>query len=242
MVIIATLNVHEWSNSSGDCTIDEIITLIITSNIDIIGLQETSKQSLMTVANKLHNFNYIYNRKTAIFSKYPIDRNIPQKTTSERYISGIVTLPNNKTINIICVHLDYKHEPIRIKQMKTIMKNRNINNTSLILLGDFNALTKNDYSNYEWDRISSIRKSNKWEQPVDELTTQITSPDYWKLFDSKYITNNVYGPLHTCRFDTRIDYIYVNKKFINEWNITKMKHIVAMPSATDHNLVLIEFK
>mgnify|MGYP001185547571 FL=1 len=39
-----------------------------------------------------------------------------------------------------------------------------------------------------------------------------------------------------------IDYIYLNKNLINEWNINKMKHIVAMPSATDHNLVLIELK
>ena len=34
MVIIASLNVHEWSNRSGDCIIDEIIKLIINSNID----------------------------------------------------------------------------------------------------------------------------------------------------------------------------------------------------------------
>jgi len=242
MVIIASLNVHEWSNSSGDCTIDEIIELIINSNIDIIGIQETNKQSLMKVAKKLHNFNYIYNRKTAIFSKYPIDRNMSQKTTLERYISGIVTLQDNTTIHIICVHLDYKNEPTRIKQMETIMKNRDIDNKSLILLGDFNALTKNDYSKNEWCRIASIRKSNKWEQPLDELTNKITSQNYWKLFDSRYIANNISGPLHTCRFDTRIDYIYLNKKLINKWNINKMKHIIAMPFATDHNLVLIKLK
>ena len=37
-----------------------------------------------------------------------------QKTTLERYISGIVTLQDNKTVHIICVHLDYKYEPTRI--------------------------------------------------------------------------------------------------------------------------------
>ena len=40
-----------------------------------------------------------------------------------------------------------------------------------ILLGDFNALTRNDYDYSKWANIVNIREKGKWEQlPVHILT------------------------------------------------------------------------
>lgn len=35
-----------------------------------------------------------------------------------------------------------------------------------------------DYSDQEWKSISDVRKKNRWEAPVSELTTRMTSRDH----------------------------------------------------------------
>ena len=62
MLRIGSLNIHEWRNRSGKCTVDEITTLLIQSNLDIIGLQETSEKPLKKLAEKLGKYDY-YKKK-----------------------------------------------------------------------------------------------------------------------------------------------------------------------------------
>ena len=107
-------------------------------------------------------------------------------------------------------------------------------------MGDFNSLTRDDYVQKKWNDIIKVRKYAKWEYPVSELTTIITNN--WELTDIRKIASNILGPLGTCRFDSRIDYIYVNKMFIRLWENYKIIHTVTMPIATDHNLVSGMFK
>ena len=42
-----------------------------------------------------------------------------------------------------------------------------------IWAGDFNALTKEDYSESSWNNITEVRKRNCWESPKVELTTKV---------------------------------------------------------------------
>ena len=44
-----------------------------------------------------------------------------------------------------------------------------------IWTGDFNALTKEDYSDEEWEDIARVRARNLWERPHTELTDKVTS-------------------------------------------------------------------
>ena len=46
-------------------------------------------------------------------------------------------------------------------------------------------------------------------------------------------------PIKTCRFDTRIDYIYANEAFLKDWALQEVKHID--DNASDHNMVLATF-
>jgi predicted secreted protein len=43
-----------------------------------------------------------------------------------------------------------------------------------IWTGDFNALTREDYTNEQWNHITGVRKQNGWELPKTELTTQVS--------------------------------------------------------------------
>ena len=242
MYKIGTLNVHQWSDSNYQYNSDKILQLLKNNDIDIIGLQETDEKPLEKFSKQLGQYNYIYNRNTAILSKYNI-KNLT-KDTKERYTIGRILLPNQQNIVILCLHLDYKYEPTRITQMEHIISKLELTKHPIVILGDFNALTKNDYSKKKWENIYTIRKENKWELPLTILTDRITSnqEDGWDLIDSRKIAKEISGPLTTCRFDTRIDYIYINKNLKKNWNIYKYECINAIPNITDHNLVIIFLK
>ena len=38
-----------------------------------------------------------------------------------------------------------------------------------IWCGDFNALTREDYSEAEWNRVGRVRAANNWESPRTEV-------------------------------------------------------------------------
>ena len=242
IIKIGTLNVHEWSNRSNECTEDEIIKLLSSYDLDIIGIQETNEKHLEKICKKLGSLNFLYSRKTALLSKYSIKKKSPDKT-KEKYISADIRISDEiDPINVTCIHLDYMYEPKRLKEFDNIMNNSS--NSYGIWIGDFNALTENDYSKKEMAKITEQRKSSKWEEPHFNLTNKIIShhTNGYKLYDVRLNARKVLGPLYTCRFNTRIDYIYVNGKVINSFIIKEVLHVNAMPFATDHNLVIAKLE
>ncbi len=105
-----------------------------------------------------------------------------------------------------------------------------------IWTGDFNALTREEYSEEAWDKITRIRAQNSWELPRTDVTTRMKSigfKDTWELAGRP-------PPIKTCRFDTRIDYIYANDKFLELFTVEKV--IVVDDDASDHNMVIATFK
>ena len=46
-------------------------------------------------------------------------------------------------------------------------------------------------------------------------------------------------PIKTCRFDTRIDYIYVTPAWLEKWNLNSVETID--DKASDHNMVISTF-
>ena len=46
-------------------------------------------------------------------------------------------------------------------------------------------------------------------------------------------------PVKTCRFDTRIDYIYISPTFLNKWKLETVQTID--DKASDHNMVISVF-
>ena len=48
------------------------------------------------------------------------------------------------------------------------------------------------------------------------------------------------GPLKTCRFNTRIDYVFTNESWRRKWKLTKVECID--DNASDHNMVIGTFE
>lgn len=237
MIRLATFNVHEWTNGLHKYSLQSIVKLIISSNIDILALQETTETQLQKI-KALNIYNYIHYKDCAILSKFPIKKHKPSKHV-ERFINADIVLPNNlPVLNITCLHLDYETEPTRIKELQNIM-NYIDDKTKIypsIVLGDFNSLTQKDYNKKEWQDISDIRKINMWEKPVSDITNMMTQK--YNYYDTRNIAIQKTGDLYTCRFHTRIDYIYCNHLLHNKFHIKKCEHINAIPDISDHNLIV----
>ena len=81
---------------------------------------------------------------------------------------------------LTCLHLDYKYEPYRLKEIDVITKTiesliskADGNNNLHIWAGDFNSLTKEDYTPEEWEEITRVRRVNCWERPHVDVTTKV---------------------------------------------------------------------
>lgn len=87
-----------------------------------------------------------------------------------------VELGKNLHLYLTCLHLDHRMEPTRLVEVEAIHNSLSDvfkADYCQIWTGDFNALTKEDYSEEYWDKITSVRAKNSWELPQVELTNTV---------------------------------------------------------------------
>ena len=92
---------------------------------------------------------------------------------------------------------DHRLEPTRLLEADKIRETTAslFENDSLqIWTGDFNAITREDYSQKEWDDLTSVRERNCWELPKTELTTKVRNSSSSMLFrfEQKYFPFKFY--------------------------------------------------
>lgn len=107
-----------------------------------------------------------------------------------------------------------------------------------VLLGDLNALTRNDYSDDQWARVARVREKSHWEAPVSNLTDTLRDNGMVDCWDCARSAPPL--PLSTCRYDTRIDYIFLDKAMYERTRVHQCE-VVPTRGATDHELVVAEF-
>ena len=219
---IMSLNVHNFCNSDMKDSLLDVKSLIL--KYDIIALQEVyNKEKLGEI---VEGYNYSYNRGLLLMTKHRIE--LLKNKSNDKFISLFILL-NGIKIFVTNVHLNYIDEKVRNEEIDDILEKINTytHEYPSILLGDFNALTKSDYTVKEWSDIFNVRKYGQWELPVHELTD--------KLKEEWYDCGK-YNPLVTSRYNTRVDYIYTKNMKIIHYNIEE-----TMPSISDHNLVMMRF-
>lgn len=158
---------------------------------------------------------------------------------NRRFLTAEIEVSKEISVFLTCLHLNHKLEPIRLQEIDNIRHHLEPvfkENQCQIWTGDFNALTREDYSDDEWQKITAIRAKNHWELPKTGLTTQVKKygfKDCWTIVGCP-------KPFKTCRFNTHIDYIYANEAMLDKAEVISVTHIE--DSASDHNMVLAKFK
>jgi endonuclease/exonuclease/phosphatase family metal-dependent hydrolase len=240
---VGTFNAHNWFNADEEMTLEAAARLLTDADLDVFALQEVTAESTEDLVRVLGGrYRHIQKGMVAIVSRLPLAQDTNTPVRHVRHCSAIVRLPCGKCLKVVTVHLNHVCEQRRRRQVHECISSGGL--ACDILLGDFNSLTRSDYSAQMWDAIASVRSDNAWEAPVAEVTAMLKGPlpegrkglafmDAWQSAASRK------GPLSTCRFDTRIDYIYLGTAIAQNWTITEFEHVVAIPAVSDHNLVVV---
>ncbi|CAF3928044.1 unnamed protein product, partial [Rotaria sp. Silwood1] len=154
-----TLNVYLFLNaSSGECNIDDLRSILKPFDLCLLAGQEVFTNERLDELTKSSSFLYsIYDADrqhsfdNAIASRYPLES---CKNQSASFLSDGVTRsilkchlhddhPCIENHLFTVIHLDHLNDSNRLKQSKAFTREKDFID---ILLGDINALTRDDYS------------------------------------------------------------------------------------------------
>eukprot|EP01083_Nonionella_stella_P097072 272891_1 len=253
---IATWNVHGWRDSNRSSNINRVITALYNDPVDVIGFQEAQyigirnvlrllRQQLHFIMTSDQTMNRMFSPGVVIASKYKITNTIMR--TNDRIQLNIVQTPFQRDgkyidIGVINVHLNHEEESIRVLQYKEMLKmieDNDYKEMPLVLLGDFNALNRRDYDDKRWKEIRFVRQNDNWELPRHELLPMIAKSNFMDCFQI-FHKGNVRNDNSTCRFDTRIDYVFANRHFLDIFEVINAQHL-HHNNCSDHKMVKITF-
>jgi endonuclease/exonuclease/phosphatase family metal-dependent hydrolase len=137
-------------------------------------------------------------------------------------------------VDVIVTHLEHKWEAQRLREVERLLRCVPEDTSRLIILGDFNALKRSDYTEEAWQEIVNVRKQNGWEKPMTDVVARMEKEGY---IDALSFVNDVIVP--TCRFATRVDYIFMSPQLRD--NIQFCRTIVSPHNQSDHYPVSCEF-
>jgi endonuclease/exonuclease/phosphatase family metal-dependent hydrolase len=251
---LATINVHAFeSGSKRRNNVNDLVAILNPLNLDLLAVEEVHNGEswpkfcqLLSLLYFIFDSSYGEFHGNGIASRYPIRSSTSQQSSftclgGERSLLQFSLDGDHPFIQdriFAVTHLDYLDEDDRLKQIKEFKPHQqNID----ILMGDMNALTREDYSDdYYQNIVAGKREESGWEKPRFDLTKLIT--DEWGYQDALKLINPQLKDeqVVTCDYGTRIDYIYIHPRVNDQWTLTKCQ-IIDTKGATDHNAVLAEF-
>ncbi|CAF3788702.1 unnamed protein product [Rotaria sp. Silwood1] len=180
---LAKINVHSFCRlPSFSSNVSELISILEPFNLDIIAVQEVQNNDKWKEFYQRLSLPFsVYGPSNGtccngIASRYPI-RCYSVQETSFCCIGGYRSilqccLDTIENVTFAVTHLDYLDEDDQLKQIKEFNPyEHNIE----ILMGDMNALTREDYSDdYYHNIVVERREKSNWEKPRFELTQLIT--------------------------------------------------------------------
>jgi len=251
---LATINVHSFhSRLTHKNNVHDLVSILKPLNLDLLAVQEVINDENWSnfcenLSLKYSIFDATYGEfhGNGIASRYPIRSfsrhrasfSCPGGTRSllEYSLDGDHSFILNRLFAV--THLDHLDEDNRLKQIKEFNPYQlNID----ILIGDMNALTRDDYSEFYYrDIVAGKREKSGWEKPRFDLTKLIR--DEWGYQDAFKLINPQLKDeeVVTCDYGTRIDYISMHPRINDQWILTKCQ-IIDTKGATDHNAVFAQF-
>jgi len=259
-VTLCTYNVHSFYDEEGRCRVEDISKLIQELELDVICLQECDGMHLKKLLKLLEQgpkaFNMVKWGGCAIISSLPMEEveienrksrssqgraeGLPgRRTFHPRFVTARIQVGEERVLAVTCIHLDHKLEPRRMNEVATIQENLAglfKRGEAQVWTGDFNALTREDYTDAGWARVAEVRARGSWEKPQTDVTNCVRTMgflDCWAALGRP-------GPVSTCRFDTHIDYVYLSSAAQEIW---KCEEVLHHPSkASDHKPVVVKLK
>jgi endonuclease/exonuclease/phosphatase family metal-dependent hydrolase len=255
-VRVATLNVHGWSSHNLTSNVPLLTVLLRMYDLDILSLNEAChtsnkpKDPLLTFAKSLKmphvSFGkcaYFQGFGNAIISKHAItyEKNHKAGTRSMLQVQNDHPFAISNNLTLYSLHLDPLNEEKRLQQLN-LFSSQMSNKGFEIVMGDFNAICTDgtDYTeSYFKTQISDVRAKNNKESPKGDVYKWMLEHGFEDIFRTVNKQDKD-AAISTCRFSTRIDYIWSRGVLSDGWTLSSCS-IVSCGKATDHNMVLCEF-
>lgn len=214
---LATLNLHmEGPNIS-----KRLVRIIRDHHIDVLCVQECPratanavKQAGLTPGGL--GLYVVSHRGLSVFSVFPIK--LVKVLDLGRYHKAamMVRVCGHGIVNL---HLDHLSEDLRLKQISRVLRDfRNVQ----YIVGDFNSLNEQDYTEGQWQSIQSSRQRAKLQAGASLVIN--------KCHEAGYNSGPYVGP--TTPYDTRVDYILKTSTYTS--HSTENIHILF----SDHDMVM----
>lgn len=219
---ILSFNVQMFKNYKQEHSMGSLFKLFKESHADIIILYEalfgvkTKDIFYENVLASEYKYTKACNDKYGInivLSKYPIESSEIISLTKDpiknqaRYAILVSINVKGSIVKLAGAHLDVydETEVTRLSQIKSILEHID---GEYLLMGDFNSLRKNDYSEEKWKQILFENK----QRSVDTQTLVTDFIEKCSFVDS-FVKLKKNIPTVTVWCMRRVDYIYVGNKF-----------------------------
>lgn len=252
---IATYNVHNWKDVDGQETLSSILDLVENFGADVVAMQEVTLDTTAKAALNMFNSKNALHEAfceadlwpgapfgNLLLSKYPLnnkkDIQLIKNNEGRCAIISDITTPLGD-INITTTHLDVfdRTGSVRLKQINTLGPELNkIWESGIysaqILMGDMNALKKNEIGEVWLKRIIAANKA----RGVTTTFKEIPLLESYGLVDSFEHMNSA-PPALTTWAGRRVDYIFLRKNS----SLIARGCYVYHSSASDHLAILCDF-
>lgn len=228
---VLTWNVHHGANGDLVDTSEAIIDYVVEESTDIICLQECDEEMCKQIAEKLE-YQYKWDHHNAILAK-----EITSSTSWVEFGLSAVVKWQMGTFNVLCLHLRYNSEDVRMEQIKQIFADQDFD----IIMGDFNSMLRHDYTKEKWEKINAFFKQNGWGEARTDVMRYILGEcvtEYVQYADSYHMLTKKWYPKMTSRINTRIDWVLYN---VHSGIIPSQHDVEWFNNASDHAAVIVDF-
>eukprot|EP01116_Phalansterium_solitarium_P016414 TRINITY_DN3817_c0_g4_i2.p1 TRINITY_DN3817_c0_g4~~TRINITY_DN3817_c0_g4_i2.p1 ORF type:complete len:294 (+),score=67.56 TRINITY_DN3817_c0_g4_i2:52-933(+) len=250
---ICTYNIHQFRSTGGSNQPNHIgvAALINELALDVIAFEEAcdtpctygpeSTETRLEYVSRETAMEHVYADAcgflgNALLSKHPIVSSEihPLRCAQEetRVLLECVLDVGGVALPVYVLHVDNAREPLRIKQLE-IALNAIDHSRPHVLMGDFNALKRADYTGARWQEITDRRRRNGWELPATGFIELLESRGYVDCCAERGTD------LKTCWAGTRIDYIYCSSDL---GAAVKSHRILSDVTLSDHSPVVVELE
>lgn len=246
---IATYNVKRFDMPD----LTSILRLLDEEDVDICGLQEvpgkTKLEKLIAKDSKYgcvfdemyfsygNGLIYRKDRYTVQSKKLHILKNGKGKKGALEVVLKTIAEQDQTSYRVFVTHLDHKTEPQRLSEIDVLLKIATAVGEPHFIIGDFNSLKQQDYTEEEWVEIARVRYEGNWESPQIDVVARMESTGYRDLLNPESSLH----VLPTSRFNTRVDYIFASPS-IDPKSIVECAVIESKTNESDHKPVIASMR
>lgn len=214
--------------------------------------EEASKMPLPKLAKECE-YNYYFGTtffdfgnailaKSRIFSSEEVGSEVEDFQRRNIVRIAVELKDRPEELHVFCLHIDHIQERVRLRQLQEFFEKciSKYSDSPLIVCGDFNAIRKDDYTEEKFSWLCEYRKTRGWEPSYEDVVNFMNDQrfvDVWKMMNLRKRDNEV---VSSQNIPTRIDYIFVNYKFLEIFHISSCD-IDRNPTISDHFPIIMTF-